>query len=65
MIVGSFCYTDEEFRAALAQVATLDPSQLVTSIELDQGVTVFDQLLAGRTDRVKVMLAPDKGGALK
>jgi len=52
------CYTDDEFRVAVAKVPNLHLSELVTSVDLENGVSVFGELLAGRTDLMKVMLVP-------
>jgi 2-desacetyl-2-hydroxyethyl bacteriochlorophyllide A dehydrogenase len=52
-----FCYTDRDFRAAVDLVHMLEP-EWVTTASLNDGVSLFYELMEGRTDIVKVQLAP-------
>lgn len=54
---GSFCYTHDDFVAALRLVPMLDISW-VTTLPLAEGVGVFEELMNGRSDLLKVQLTP-------
>jgi threonine dehydrogenase-like Zn-dependent dehydrogenase len=54
---GSFCYTHDDFVAALRLVPDLDTSW-VTTLPLADGVGVFKELMNGRADLLKVQLTP-------
>lgn len=57
-ILTSFCYQDVDYRAAVARVATLEPTGLV-SHPLEHGVEVFERLVAGDVSNIKTMLLPN------
>lgn len=57
-VVGSYCYTREDFTAALGLAAAI-PTGWVTSVPLEQGGTIFTELMNGRADVVKVVLRPE------
>lgn len=57
-ILGTFCYQDLDFRAAVARAATLEPTGLA-SYPLQEGVEVFERLVAGDLSSVKTMLLPN------
>lgn len=54
---GSFAYTDDDFREALALASTLDLGWADT-FALDAGAAIFTQLMEGRSDVVKALLRP-------
>jgi threonine dehydrogenase-like Zn-dependent dehydrogenase len=54
-VLGSFCYTDRDFRQAITMAAETDP-HWVETFALDAGVGIFNELMAGRTDIVKAQL---------
>ncbi len=54
---GTFCYTPADFAAAVRLSPYLDTSW-VSPMALDDGVKVFEELMHGRTDLLKVTLAP-------
>lgn len=54
-VLGSFAYTDQDFRQALRMAETVDASW-VTSFPLEFGVQVFTELMQGRTDIIKAQL---------
>ncbi|MET7402445.1 alcohol dehydrogenase catalytic domain-containing protein [Dactylosporangium sp. NPDC005572] len=56
-VLGSFCYTDAEFAAAVPLVAGLDEDWLELR-DLADGVAVFDELMRGPAARIKTMLVP-------
>lgn len=56
-VQGSFAYTDEEFAAAVELARTV-PLEWAESFPLDQGATIFTELMHGRTDVVKALLRP-------
>jgi alcohol dehydrogenase len=56
-VIGSYCYTAPDFAAALELVEKV-PTDWVKSFPLEQGVEVFNELMAGRTDIVKAQLVP-------
>jgi threonine dehydrogenase-like Zn-dependent dehydrogenase len=56
-VIGSYCYTAPDFAAALELVGKV-PTDWVKSFPLEQGVEVFNELMAGRTDIVKAQLVP-------
>lgn len=56
-VIGSYCYTAADFVAALELVEKV-PADWVRTFPLDQGVEVFNGLMAGRTDIVKAQLVP-------
>ena len=58
-IVGSYCYTAAEFAEAVALAADTD-LDWTTSFDLDDGVTIFNELMHGRHDVVKAVLRPGK-----
>lgn len=57
-VFGSFCYTDDEFRTALDLLPEVRGKHLVTSVRLSDGISMFAELLKGRTDVAKVMMVP-------
>ena len=57
---GSFCYTHADFAAALRLAPHLDTSW-VTPMALTDGVRVFEELMRGRVDLLKVTLVPGVG----
>ena len=61
-VLGTFCYHDLDYRAAIARIATFDPTGL-SSYPLEDGVEVFERLVAGDVSNVKTLLLP--GGAGK
>lgn len=56
-IVGSYCYTDDDFAAAVELAAHVDLSW-TDSFGLGHGATIFDELANGRHDVVKALLRP-------
>lgn len=56
-VVGSFAYTDQDFRQAVGLIGRLD-LPWITTFPLDEGVSIFEGLMAGRTDLVKAQLRP-------
>ncbi|GGM65965.1 alcohol dehydrogenase [Micromonospora sonchi] len=56
-ILGSFCYRDDEFRAAVPMAASVDERWLELR-DLSAGVDVFDELMRGPSRHVKTMLIP-------
>lgn len=56
-VIGSYCYTAADFVTALDLVEKV-PADWVRSFPLEQGVEVFNELMAGRTDIVKAQLVP-------
>jgi threonine dehydrogenase-like Zn-dependent dehydrogenase len=56
-VIGSYCYTAADFLVAL-DLAQKVPADWVKSYPLEQGVEVFNGLMAGRTDIVKAQLVP-------
>ncbi|HWL44422.1 MAG TPA: alcohol dehydrogenase catalytic domain-containing protein [Ilumatobacter sp.] len=54
-VLGSFCYTDRDFRQAITMAASIDPFWVAT-YALDAGVDIFNELMNGRTDVVKAQL---------
>jgi threonine dehydrogenase-like Zn-dependent dehydrogenase len=56
-IAGSFAYSHSDFADAVALAAEVDLSW-ATSFDLDQGPTIFGELMAGRSDVVKALLHP-------
>lgn len=56
-VIGSYCYTAADFLGAL-ELAEKVPADWVRSFPLEQGVEVFNELMAGRTDIVKAQLVP-------
>jgi threonine dehydrogenase-like Zn-dependent dehydrogenase len=56
-VLGTFCYQDQDYRAAIARSATLD-SSWITTFPLDEGVDVFQRLVAGDVNSVKTILIP-------
>ena len=59
-VLGTFCYQEQDYRAAILRAATLEPDW-VRTYPLEDGVDVFQRLLDGDVSRVKSMLLP--GGA--
>ncbi len=59
LITGSYCYTDADFRQAIALAEQVDLSW-TTSFHLDRGAAIFDELRAGRHDIIKALLKPGK-----
>lgn len=57
-VLGSFCYQDQDYRAAIARVNTVQ-TEWITTFPLDQGVDVFERLVAGDVSSVKTMLVPN------
>lgn len=56
-VLGSFAYTDADFRRAIRIAAAIDPSWVAT-FPLDRGAEIFTELMNGRTDLVKAQLKP-------
>lgn len=56
-VLASFCYTDQDFRAALGLAQAIDP-WWVTSRPLGEGAALFMELMEGRTDLLKVEFIP-------
>lgn len=56
-VMGSFAYTADDFRDAVALATEVDLGW-ATSFPLDQGATIFTQLMEGRSDVVKAVLRP-------
>ncbi len=56
-VLASFCYTDQDFRAALGLASAIDP-WWVTSRPLSEGADLFMELMDGRTDLLKVEFVP-------
>jgi threonine dehydrogenase-like Zn-dependent dehydrogenase len=56
-VLGSFCYQDQDYRAAIARIAVLEPDWIST-YPLEEGVDVFQRLLDGDTGSVRTMLDP-------
>ncbi|WP_238007098.1 alcohol dehydrogenase catalytic domain-containing protein [Dactylosporangium sp. AC04546] len=56
-VLGSFCYTDAEFAAAVPLAAGLDERWLELR-DLGDGVAVFEELMRGPSARIKTMLVP-------
>ncbi len=56
-VIGSYCYTAADFFAALELAAKI-PADWMMRFPLEQGVEVFNELMAGRTDIVKAQLVP-------
>jgi threonine dehydrogenase-like Zn-dependent dehydrogenase len=56
-VLASFCYTDQDFRAAIGLAAAIDP-WWVTSRPLSEGAELFMELMGGRTDLLKVEFIP-------
>ncbi|MDA8296704.1 MAG: alcohol dehydrogenase catalytic domain-containing protein [Actinomycetota bacterium] len=59
-VLGTFCYQDVDFRAAVARVAAVNPSALATH-PLDEGVGVFERLISGEVSSLKTLLLPSDG----
>jgi threonine dehydrogenase-like Zn-dependent dehydrogenase len=57
-ILGTFCYQDVDFRAAIVQAAELDLTGVAT-YPLENGVDVFERLVAGDVSSLKSMLLPN------
>jgi 2-desacetyl-2-hydroxyethyl bacteriochlorophyllide A dehydrogenase len=56
-VLGTFCYQDQDYRAAIARAATLDVGW-ISKFPLDQGVEVFQRLVGGDVSSVKTLLIP-------
>jgi threonine dehydrogenase-like Zn-dependent dehydrogenase len=56
-VYGSFCYTHADFATAV-DLATRIDTTWVTTMRLSEGISVFEQLMNGRTDLLKVQLTP-------
>jgi alcohol dehydrogenase len=56
-IIGSFAYSHSDFADAVALAEEVDLTW-ATSFGLDQGPTIFGELMAGRSDVVKALLRP-------
>lgn len=54
---GTFCYTHADFDAAVRLALTIGTSW-VTVLPMSEGISVFEQLMNGRTDLTKVHLTP-------
>jgi threonine dehydrogenase-like Zn-dependent dehydrogenase len=61
-VVGSYCYTTADFAEAVALASEIDLGW-TTSFDLDDGVTIFNELMHGRHDVVKAVLRPTKDRA--
>jgi len=56
-VKGSFAYTDAEFARAVALAPDLDLSWS-TTFRLDEGATIFNELMNGATTPIKALLRP-------
>lgn len=56
-VLGSFAYTDHDFRQGIGMAGNLDDSW-VTTFPLESGVEIFTELMNGRSDVVKAQLVP-------
>jgi threonine dehydrogenase-like Zn-dependent dehydrogenase len=56
-VLGSFCYSDDEFRLAVDLAMQVELGW-ADSFPLDDGATVFTELMNGRTDVAKALLRP-------
>jgi threonine dehydrogenase-like Zn-dependent dehydrogenase len=56
-VLGTFCYQDQDFRAAVDRVATLS-ADWITTFPLEQGADVFQRLVDGDVSSVKSILIP-------
>lgn len=65
-ITGSYCYTPDDFAAALAALSdgVLGPLGWVDTRALDDGPQAFADLDAGRVDAAKIVLMVDHNSAL-
>lgn len=61
-VLGTFCYQDQDYRAAILQAAKLDLDWIRT-FPLSAGVDVFQQLVAGDVSSVKTVLLPNGNDA--
>lgn len=57
VVRGSFAYTDADFAEALDLATSVD-LDWATTLPLDEGATVFTELMDGRSDIVKALLQP-------
>lgn len=57
-LLGSYTYTDLDFRRAVALVSEL-PTGFYTVRPLEDGVDFFEQLARGDSQVLKVLLKPD------
>jgi len=60
-VLGTFCYHDRDYRAAIAMAAGLD-ARWVRTLPLDQGVDAFYGLLEDTPKELKTMLVMDPAG---
>ena len=56
-VLGTFCYQNQDFRAAFDRVATLSAVG-ITTFPLEQGADVFQRLVDGDVSSVKSVLIP-------
>jgi threonine dehydrogenase-like Zn-dependent dehydrogenase len=56
-VLGTFCYQDQDFQAAIARAATLE-SSWISTYPLADGVDVFQRLAGGDVSSVKTLLLP-------
>jgi threonine dehydrogenase-like Zn-dependent dehydrogenase len=56
-VIGSFCYSDADFREAIALCASVDDSW-VTTVPLADSAETFLELMNGRTDIAKAVIVP-------
>lgn len=59
VVRGSFAYSDQDFRDAVELAPKIDLSWS-TSYRLDEGATIFEELMNGRADVVKALLRPSR-----
>lgn len=57
-VLGTFCYQDLDYRAAVARIAALEPAG-IASYPLEEGVEAFERLVDGDVSSVKTMLLPN------
>lgn len=58
-VLGTFCYQDRDYRAAIPQAATLNLDWIRT-FPLSAGIDAFDKLVAGDVTSVKTVLLPNE-----
>jgi len=57
-VLGTFCYQDLDFRAAVSMIGTFVPAGLVSHM-LEEGVEAFGRLVEGDVSNVKTLLLPN------
>lgn len=56
-VLGTFCYHEQDYKAAMDLVGSVDHSWL-SRVALDNGVAAFESLLEGPSSTVKTLLIP-------